>query len=403
MPVFNYQARTKDGQVQSGRVEAVNEDTASSILQRHGLIVTTLEAVSGGSGYAMNLKFFDRVGAKDLAVFSRQLSILFSADVPLIEGLHTLASQSKNIKLQEVLGEIGADIDSGTAFSAALAKHEDVFSNFYVQMVRGGEAAGKLSEVLDSLAEHTEREFHTMSKLRGALIYPAFVLSAFVVAGSGMMIFILPQLVEVLLQSGAELPLLTRVIIGISDFMRNFWYLALFMGLGAPLGIWWLITKTEEGRELWSRVQLRVPVVGELFRRVYIYRFAESLGMLSAGGVPISESLKITADIMGNGIYKEIILETRRKVIRGERISTTLAEHPEIPGMVTQMIAVGEKAGKLSSVLENLSSFYRKEIDTMVDTLTALIEPILILFMGLGVGLLVAGIMLPIYSSIGQL
>lgn len=403
MPVFNYQARTKDGQVQSGRVEAANEATASQILQRHGLIVITLEAVSRGSGYAMNIKFFDRVGAKDLAIFSRQLSILFSADVPLIDGLHTLAEQSKNTKLHDVLGEISADIDSGTAFSAALGKHEDVFSNFYVQMVRGGEAAGKLSEVLDSLAEHTEREFHTMSRLRGALIYPAFVFSSFIVAGSGMMIFILPQLVETLLQSGAELPLLTRAIIGISDFMRNFWYLALFMGFGTPLGIWWLITKTEEGRELWSRVQLRIPVLGELFRRVYIYRFAESLGMLSGGGVPISESLKITADIMGNGIYKEIILETRRKVIRGERISTTLAEHPEIPGMVTQMISVGEKAGKLSSVLENLSSFYRKEIDTMVDTLTALIEPILILSMGLGVGLLVAGIMLPIYSTIGQL
>lgn len=403
MPVFNYQARTKDGQIQSGRVEAVNEAAASSILQRHGLIVTIIEATSERPAYAMNLKFFDRVGAKDLAIFSRQLSILFSADVPLIDGLHTLANQSKNAKLQEVLGEVSADIDSGTAFSAALGKHEDVFPNFYVQMVRGGEAAGKLSEVLESLADHTEREFHTMSKLRGAMIYPAFVLSTFVVAASGMMIFILPTLVETLVQSGGELPLLTRIIIAISDFMRNFWYLALFLGVGVPLGTWWLLTKTDEGRELWDRVQLRIPVLGELFRRVYIYRFAESLGLLSRGGVPISESLNITADIMGNSVYKEIILETRRNVIRGESISKTLGEHPEIPGMVTQMIAVGEKAGKLSSVLENLSSFYREEIDAMVDTLTSLIEPILIVFMGLGVGLLVAGIMLPIYSSIGQL
>ncbi|MEX2145035.1 MAG: type II secretion system F family protein [Candidatus Spechtbacterales bacterium] len=399
MPVFEYQARTSTGEVQSGRVEAPSKNGAISILQRHGLIVVSLEKAEEGAVYAHRLKFLERVKGKDLAIFSRQMAALFEASVPLVISLHTVAEQTQNQKLQDTLLDIAADVDGGSPFSKALEKYSDIFSGFYTQMIKAGEESGTMDEVLVYLADYTEREYKISSKVSGAMIYPAFVLGVFAIVGAGMMIFVIPNLLGIIEQSGAELPLITKIIVAISDILRNQWYIVLAALIGGGVGGWRLI-KTPQGKDLWDRVKLRIPIIGQIYQKIYLFRFAESFSLLVRGGVALNESLSISAGVMDNVVYKQIILDARDKVTRGESMAKTFGEYPEISPLVVQMIAVGEKTGQLDSILRNVSKFYEDEVTNTVDNLVSLIEPILIVIMGLGAAFLMAGILLPIYTSI---
>src|SRR3989344_6043925 len=399
MPVFEYQARTPEGEVQSGRVEAPSKNGAVGILQRHGLIVVSLEAAEEEAACARRLNFFERVKGKDLAVFARQMAALFEASVPLVVSLHTVAEQTQNQKLQNIILDVAADVDGGSPFSEALGKYPDVFTGFFTQIVKAGEESGTLDEVLVYLADYTEREYKIASKVKGAMIYPAFVLGVFAIVGAGMMIFVIPQLLGIIEQSGAELPLITKIIIGISNFLRNQWYIALTAPIGIGFGVVWFI-KTPQGKALWDTVQLQIPIVGNIYRKIYLFRFAESFSLLVRGGVALNESLTISASVMDNSVYKQIILDARDEVTKGESIAKTLGKHPEISPLVVQMIAVGEKTGQLDSILRNVSKFYEEEVQNTVDNLVSLIEPILIVIMGIGAAFLMAGILLPIYTSI---
>jgi len=267
-------------------------------------------------------------------------------------------------------------------------------------MVRAGEVSGKLNSILLYLADHMEREYEIISKVRGAMIYPAFVISAFLIAMVVMMIFVIPQLTGILEESGQDLPLMTDLIIGTSNFLRSFWYILVFGVVGGVIGFLKYI-KTEDGKKFWDRAQLKLPIFGPLLVKVYLFRFTESLGTLIEGGLPISRALAISRDVTGNTVYKEIIADALRGVRKGSTLGSTLALHKEIPPLVTQMISVGEQAGKLVSVLRSVARFYQKDVDNAMDNITSLIEPILIVVMGLGVGALVAGVMLPIYNMVG--
>ncbi|OGZ59145.1 MAG: hypothetical protein A3B96_03865 [Candidatus Spechtbacteria bacterium RIFCSPHIGHO2_02_FULL_43_15b] len=400
MSVFNYQARTKEGEIQEGRVEATSKESAAEILQRHGLIVTLIERSQDVPIYSRNIKIFQGVKKKEIVIFCRQLTTLFASEIPLVMALRTIARQTRNPVFREKVSEIAADVEGGVPFSDALSKHKKIFSEFYVQMVKAGEVSGKLDEILVYLADNIEREYQVASKIKGAMIYPAFITFAFGTVVLMIMIFVIPQLQDIFEESGQDLPFLTRVIVGASDFLRTRWYVLIV--LLPVIGFFvWKYRQTEAGRQILDRIKLKIPVFGGILKKVYLFRFSESLGTLIKGGIPIIKSLTIAGDVTGNEVFRRIVHGARDSIKRGASLGEGLVIYDEIPPLVSQMVAVGEQAGKLDMVLDTISDFYEKEVNVAIDSLTSLIEPLMLVIMGLGVGLLVAGVMLPIYNMAG--
>lgn len=395
---FNYTARNKEGEIQTGVITAASEEAATALLQKLGVYVTALEGVTERPLYAKKIRLFGRISRKEIVLFSRQLSILVSSDVPLVEALRTLSAQTKNLEFKEKIIFISEEVEGGTAFSQALSHHPKIFSALFVSLVKSGEAAGKLSESLSYLAEHLEREHYLTSKIKGAMIYPAFVLFTLFSVLIIMMVFVLPQLISVLKESGAQLPILTRILILFVDFFRNWGWIILIALLLGGIFFWrWL--SSPKGKTLFDKYSISLPLFGNFLKMVYLSRFAENLSTLISGGLPISKSLEIAGEVVGNTVYKEIILKTRDEVRKGESISSILSASPkEIPPLFTQMTVVGEKTGKLDSILMQIANFYRKEVDIAVNNLLGLIEPILVVFLGLGVGIFVASVLIPLYS-----
>jgi type IV pilus assembly protein PilC len=351
--------------------------------------------------YLAKIPFLNRVPSRDLVIFSRQLSVMISADVPIVQALKVLVRQTANSGLKTVVANLAADVEGGTKFSAALSRYPDVFSDFFINIVRSGETTGKLDEVLDYLATQQERDYDLSSKIKGAMIYPAFILVSLVAVGIVMMIFVIPKLTDILQESGATLPLSTRILIGTSSIMKNYWW-ALLLGLvGLVGGIRYLIT-LPLGRIYWDTLKLKLPIFGQLFKRIYMVRFTRGLSTLLTGGVEIVSSLKIAGAIVGNAVYRNLILQTVREVEDGNPITTVFAKSKEIPVMVTQMLGIGEQTGKIDAILARLTDFYTREIENMVRNLTTIMEPLIMLFMGLAVGIMVSAVILPMYSLASQ-
>lgn len=394
---FHYEARTEEGDLQVGTVEASDREAAVIVLKRHGLIIVNLASSEELPSWARSFNLFSMVKARDLVIFSRQLATLFEAQVPLVEAFRTLIKQTSNRYFQGLIFNVMSDIEGGMSLSKALAKHPRVFSSFYVSMVHSGEVSGQLQDVFSYLADHTEKDYYLRSRIRGAMIYPAFVIGAFFIIGLVMLLVVVPQLTAILRETGQELPLITKILISFSDFVRvNFLLLLVFFIIILAGFIWYV--RTPGGTMFWDRVKLRIPIVGGLLRKIYLTRFAENLSTLTAGGLPIIQSLTVTADVIDNTVYKEIIREAIEEVKSGGSISSVLSRYDAIPPMFAQMVSTGEKTGKLSQILTKVSVFYQKEVDDMTNNLTRLIEPILILLLGGMVGLLVAAILLPLYN-----
>lgn len=395
---FNYQARTKTGEVQIGVIEASSRESALDLLQRYQLFVTALEESGGGHFYAKKIKLFDRVSAKELVAFSRQLSLMFKSKIPLMQSLKTLAEQTKNYGFKEKILIISDEIEGGAPFSQALNRFPKLFSSFFVSMVKSGEVAGTLSESLNYLADHLEREYHLLAKLKGALLYPALILIVSLVVFLMMMFFVIPNLAKVLTETGQELPLATKIVIGLSNFLRNQgWILfILFVIVSFFLSRYF---STPAGRKFRDRIVLRIPFVKTFLKMIFVSRFAENLSTLISGGIPITQSLEITSQVVGNTVYKERIAEIEEEVKEGRKISSILTRHPEeFPPLLTQMVIVGEKTGTLDQSLMNVVDFYRKEVDISMESLLSLLEPIMIIFLGLTVAGLMASILLPLYK-----
>lgn len=395
---FNYQARTKTGEIQAGVVEVSSKEAAILLLQKYGLYITYLEEVKVPF-YAREVKIFKRISLRDIVLFSRQLSIMFSSKVSLVEALSTIASQTKNLEFRERILDLSRKVEGGSAFSKALSRHPQIFSPFYISMVKSGEISGKLSESLAYLADHLEREYHLISRLQGAMIYPSMVLMVALVVFLLMIFFVLPQLTEVLQESGQPLPIITQLVIGLSLFLRKWGFL--FIGLLVGIIIFFLrYIKTLEGKENFDKISLKLPLIGNLLKMVYLSRFAENLSTLIAGGLPIVQALETTGEIVGNTVYKEIIFRTRNEVRRGESVSSVLRRYPEaFPPIFCQMTLVGEKTGTLDKTLLNVVDFYQKEVDRTIDNLFSILEPVLIVFLGLIVAGLVAAVLLPLYRT----
>ncbi|MCX6760606.1 MAG: type II secretion system F family protein [Candidatus Nealsonbacteria bacterium] len=394
---FDYQGRTKEGEIRAGRVEASSKEAVVAILQKNGLYVTFLEE-SSSPFYAKGMNFLQRISSKDLVIFSRQLAIMFKSEIPLVESLRTLGSQVKKTELKDKILEISEEVEGGASFSLALARFPEIFSPFFIAMVKTGEVSGKLSETLNYLAGHLEREYYLNSKTKSAMIYPAMiVLVAFVVLLI-MNSFVIPQMSQVLLSAEGEVPSSTMLLLNASAFLRKWgWVPILFLAIMGFLAYRYYLT--EKGRKIFDKYILKIPVIGPFVKLSCLTRFAENLSTLISGGLPISQALTVVADIVGNVAYKEIILKTREKVGAGESISSVLVQYPDLfEPIFIQMILVGEKTGTVERTLMDLVVFYQKEIDTATVNIMALLEPTLIIFLGVVVGGMILAILMPMYQ-----
>ncbi|MFA6393926.1 MAG: type II secretion system F family protein [Patescibacteria group bacterium] len=399
MPIFKYKALDREKRTIAGLVEAENIEFAEEILKDKGFFIVYLSLESEGG--AARLGFLNRVKLKEVVIFSRQFSVLISANVPLVQSLKILVEQTTNPKLKVIISQVADEVDAGSRLSDALAKRSSAFSDFYVSVIKSGETSGKLDEVLNYLADEMEKDFDMMSKIKGAMIYPAFVLSGLGVVGALMLTFIVPKLTDIMSESGGELPLATRILIGASDFMANYWWLLIAVIIGVVIGAR-LFIRTEQGRTIFDTIALRMPVFGKLLQRIYLVRFTRSMKTLIAGGVTIVKSLEISGDVVGNSIYKRLITDTIKEVEDGNSISAVFVKSKEIPAMVSQMMSIGEKTGKLDVILSRVTDFYGREIENIVANLMTLMEPIIMVVMGVGVGLMVAAIIMPMYNMASQ-
>ena len=395
---FNYQARDKKGKTQSGIIEASSKEAALQLLAGHNLFVTLLEAQEARPFFEKNIVFFERVSLRDVTMFSRQLSVMFVSRVPLVESLQTLASQTTNRSFKEKIFRLSEEVEGGTPFSQALSKYPDIFSSFYINMVKSGEASGTLSSVLEYLADHMEREYHLISKIRSALVYPAFIVFLAFIVLNLLMFLVIPNLSKVLDQTGQELPGITKLVLGSASLFREFWWVLLSLAGGAAF-FFFRFKKTSKGTRMLNRFYFRIPLLNSFLRMIYLTRFVENLSTLISGGLPIVQALDITGRIVGNSVYAEIIEEAKIEVQKGNQISTVLQKYPaEFPPVFTQMVFVGEKSGSLDKTLSNIVSFYQKEVDRIVEAFLSIVEPALIVFLGLVVGGLLASVLLPLYQ-----
>ncbi len=396
--LFSYQARTHEGLARAGSIEAPSVDSAVQVLQRQNLVVLSVRPTTPPvSLWSRAIGRFGKPKQRDVMLLSRQLSTLFEAKVPVVQTFRTLIGQSASGPMRAHLSEVLDDVQGGMSMSQAMAKHQEVFSNFFVNMVRSGEESGKLDDVFNYLADYLERTYALTTKTRNALIYPAFILSAFFGVVILLLTVVIPKLTAIILEAGQELPIYTRIVIGASDFLRNYGVFLFLLMLGSGFFLFRYI-QTPEGRRAWSRTQLAIPIVGPLFQKFYLARLSDNLQTLITAGVPIVRALQITAEVVGNEVYKGIILESIEAVRAGSTIADAFDRHIEIPPLLTQMIRIGEETGKLDQLLKSIAHFYTREVDGLVDNLVALIEPILILVLGLGIGLIVASVLLPIYN-----
>lgn len=393
---FSYQARDQKGELKKGFVIAANVQKAEQLLSNNGLIIINL-AVQNENLITKIEGLFNKVSYKDLVVFSRQLSTLVAARVPILQSLRILEAQVASQGLVLIVRNLIADIESGQSLSLAMSRHPDVFGNVYISLVRSGEAAGTVSESLSYLADQLEKDYELRSKVKSAMTYPAFVLSALLIVGVLMFKFVLPNLTSVLKEQGGELPLISQWLIAFTDFFEVYWWAVLLVIIGSLVGIRSFIF-TKSGRYFWDKLKIKLPIIGPVLQKVYMARFSRNLATLVSGGIPIIQALKIISEVVNNIVYRDILLITAEQVTNGKAISDTLNKFEEFPPLVTQMVRVGEQTAELDSIMLKLANFYEKEVDSQISTLSSLLEPIIMVVLGLGVGLLVAGVLLPIYN-----
>jgi type IV pilus assembly protein PilC len=395
--LYKYQATTPKGEVQTGTIEAANRNLAIAALQRRNLIVTGIDEGEKPPFWTAALSYFGKVKSRDIVMLSRQLSTLFEAKVPILTALQLLAGETENMVLRRKLTEMLDDIRGGTSISEAMAKHPEIFSRFYVSMVRSGEEAGKLDEVFSYLAGYLERNYELTAKARGALIYPAFVFTVFIGVMILMMTYIIPKLSAILLETGSDLPIYTQIIIKTSELMVVFGPF-LFIGLIILAAGLWYWHRTPKGKMAFSRFQISVPFIGPIYQKINFSRMMDNFETMISSGISMVRALELTADVIDNAVYKAILEESVNSVRAGASLSETLSRYNDMPGLITQMIRVGEETGKIAFISKTLAGFYRREVDAAIQALMSLIEPLLIILLAGGVGLLVAGILGPIYN-----
>ncbi len=402
---FAFKAKTEAGEVKEGLVDAVSREAAIEILQRNGLIPLAVKVEGQGiSAYWREVqRLWEGASPKDVMLVFRQLATLIEARVPVVTSIETVSSQIDKRYFRLVLQEIKDDIEDGMSFSEALEKHPQVFNPMMVSIIRAGEVSGTLQRSIEFIADNTEKNYQLTSKVRGALTYPAFVFCAAAATGFLVVTFILPKITTLIEDLDVPVPWYTALLMSLGTFMNEYWWVVL-MGILALLVGGAYYFRTDNGKKEWDRIVLRMPVFKLLVKYVCITRFAENFGSLIAGGIPVVRALVITSDVVGNSVYAGILLEAAEEVKTGGAISAVLARYPDdIPPIVSQMVRIGEETGSTAKVLEGMARFYDQEVEVITRSLTSLIEPILIVVLGIGVGILTVGVLLPVYNIAGQL
>ena len=395
MAEFNYNAKDSQGLDHSGSIQSSDVHSAAAILRKKGLIVIALK-VKGGSGNSFLSKFLDRVSFTDLVITTRQLATMVSSGLVLSEAIDILEEQQSNKTLKRALEEISQDIKGGLTLAQALGKYPNIFPRLYVNLVKSGEASGKLDQVLLQMADGLEKDREFQAKIKGAMIYPVVVITMMMVVITIMMVFVIPKLVTLYQQSTIELPLPTKILIGTSNLFSNFWWAGIIILIGTFAGInrW---KKTPGGNLLLGKIILKIPIVGRIVTNVTLTNFNRTFGLLTAAGIPLLESIGIVSDLTENPVFKMALKDAYAGVEKGLPFSSLLVANV-FPKIVSQMIKVGEETGKLDEIFFKLAQYFESEADHLIKNLTVAIEPIVLIVLGIGVGFLVISIILPIYK-----
>lgn len=396
MKTFEYKGLNNKSEKVTGKVDSLSRDSAIEMIQKQGIIITLIKESEAKKSFG-KISFFKNVPEKDIVFMARQISTLFEANVSAHKAFSLIADQTEHPILKEQILAVVESISSGNSISQSLSNYPNTFSNFFVNMVRSGEESGKLSQTFIFLADYMERQYELTKKTKNAMIYPAFVIVIFFGVMILMMRFIIPKLGEMILQSGQEVPVFTKIVLSISQFFVDYGLIMLIVfGVGMSFLISFL--KSSAGKLWVDRAKITTPALKELFQKLYLARIADNLDTMLSSGIPIIRTLDVTANVVGNSIYERVIMQVSEEVKIGVTLSNALAKHPEIPRLLSQMVRVGEETGMLGQVLKTLGRFYKREVDQAVDTIIALIEPIMIIMLGAGVGILLVSVLMPIYN-----
>jgi type IV pilus assembly protein PilC len=393
--VFTWEGKTRQGAIQKGELSANNKEEVFALLRKQNILPINVAA----KAKEIKLSFgAPSITDKDIVIFTRQLATMIDAGLPLVQCLDILGSQTENVTLAKTIVQVRSDVESGSTFAEALKKHPKAFDNLYVNMVAAGEAGGILDTILQRLASYMEKFAKIKKQIKSAMVYPSVILFVAVSVVALLMVVVVPMLANMFAESGQALPLPTRIVVGISNFLKGWGGLALLVGI---IGFFIAVKqwrKTEKGLRATDAFALKLPVAGDLVRKVAVAKFTRTLGTLMTSGVPILEGLMIVARTAGNKIVEEAILTTRQSVSEGKTLAEPLGKSKVFPPMVTQMISVGEATGALDNMLTKIADFYDDEVDTAVGTLTSMLEPMLMIFLGTTVGFVIIAMYMPIFQ-----
>jgi type IV pilus assembly protein PilC len=402
MPIFKYEGRNRAGAAQKGEVDAPDLAAAQNILKRQGVIGAAVKAKSKELEIKLPAFFAQKVSEKDLVTFTRQFATMIDAGLPLVQCLEILGSQGENKTFQTVINKVRGDVETGSTFAEALRKHPNAFPDLYVNMVAAGEAGGILDTILNRLAAYIEKSAALKKKVKSAMVYPSVVVTVSVGVVVLLLIFVIPTFQKMFADFGSKLPAVTQSVVDLSEFLQSYWWVVIAAIGGIIFGLK-SYRKTKSGERQTDAMSMRIPVIGPLVRKVAVAKFTRTLGTLISSGVPILDGLDIVARTAGNKIVEEAILKTRQAISEGKTIAEPLAQTKVFPSMVVQMIGVGESAGALDTMLGKIADFYDEEVDAAVGVLSSMIEPFIMVFLGVVLGYIVIAMYLPIFKIAGAI
>lgn len=399
--LFNYEAITNTGEKKIGSVDAASKDLAIVAIQRRGYIVSSIQE-NTAKKYIFDIAFFGnkKVSMKDIVIMSRQMSTLFESQVAALKAFNLLSENTENKVLAKILDEVAEDIKSGVYISVALSKHKEVFSDFYVNMVKSGEESGKLTQTFSYLADYLDRQYQLTSKTKNALIYPGFVIGVFFVVMTLMFTFIVPKLSVMINESGMEIPFFTKIIMKISELYINY---GIFLLIALIALVVYVIhfSRTPRGKMYFDRLKISLPIFRNIYSKLYLSRISDNMDTMLSSSIPIVRSIELTSAVVENLVFEAVLKDIAESVKNGSSLSDAFSKHKEIPSIMSGMIRVGEETGSLGNILKTLGHFYSREVNDAIDTMVSLIEPIMIVMLGLGVGVLLSSILMPIYNMAG--
>lgn len=393
--LFKYKAKNDAGQIRQGEIEAKNPHEAYAILKKEGYIIVSINAADVTSKKFW--EYFRSVSLKDLAIFTKQLEVMIKAGLSIVAALNAQAEQTENKKLSGIASKLAKKVSGGTSLSSALSDFPSVFSSIYINTVKSGEESGKLEAVLNSLTTQLEKDYDLQSKIKGAMVYPAFILFALVIVIIIVFIYVIPSLTQMFKEMGGTLPISTRMLIYGSELIIKFWWVMLITIIGLMIVLKYY-SKTTSGRLLYDKIKIKAPIFGKLVVKNYLARFCQTSSTLIKAGLPIVKVIKSSKDVINNTLYQNDLDIVAKKVENGVPFSKALKESSYFPKMVSHLLSIGENSGKMEESFDTLADYYSKEVETMTATLSTLIEPVLIVIIGVAVAFVIISVIGPIYN-----